>query len=67
VIRVFIWSPEDEGEWPNGGALRWWLHQSLLQLDNSLRQRGSRLIYRTGQVVAELTKLAEETDASAVF
>lgn len=31
---------------PLGGAARWWLHDSLLSLDKSLRQIGSRLIVR---------------------
>ncbi len=26
VVPVFIWSPEEEGDCPLGGASRWWLH-----------------------------------------
>ena len=26
VLPVYIWSPEDEGEWAPGGGGRWWLH-----------------------------------------
>ena len=46
VLPVFIWSPDEEGDWPPGGASQWWLHQSLTALEGSLRARGSRLILR---------------------
>jgi deoxyribodipyrimidine photo-lyase len=43
VIPVYIWSPEEEGDWAPGSASRWWLHRSLASLDDQLRRRGSRL------------------------
>ena len=48
VIPVFVLAPDDEeGEWPLGGASRYWLHHSLKSLDRSLRATfGSRLILR---------------------
>jgi deoxyribodipyrimidine photo-lyase len=67
VVPVYIWSPEDEGEWPPGAASRWWLHHALLDLDQSLRRCGSRLIIRGGPAVETLTALARETRAEAVF
>ncbi|MEO6828180.1 MAG: deoxyribodipyrimidine photo-lyase, partial [Acidobacteriaceae bacterium] len=36
VIPVFIWAPEEETPWAPGAASRWWLHQSLLDLDRVL-------------------------------
>ena len=39
VIPVFIWCPSEEGKWPLGGAQRYWLHQALSRLDNSLKER----------------------------
>ena len=48
VVPVYIWSPEDEGDWPPGAASRWWLHQSLQALERSLRERGSRLVLAKG-------------------
>lgn len=47
VIPVFLWCPQEEGEWPPGGASRWWLHQSLLALGAALAARGARLIVRS--------------------
>ena len=46
VTPVYIHAPDEEGDWPAGGASRWWLHHSLTALDKSLRNIGSRLIVR---------------------
>jgi deoxyribodipyrimidine photo-lyase len=67
VIPVFIWSPEDEGRWQPGAASRWWLHQSLAQLDVSLRQRGSRLIIRRGPTLEAFRELLDQSGATAVY
>ena len=67
VIPVLIWSPEEEGPWKPGGASRWWLHQSIGQLQSSLRALGSRLIIRRGPTLQTLPKLVEEIGATAVY
>ena len=67
VLPVYLWSPEEEGEWAPGGASRWWLHQSLGTLDASLRARGSRLLLRAGPAAETLAALAAETGADAVY
>lgn len=67
VIPVFIWSPDDEGEWRPGAASKWWLHHSLTRLDEQLREKDSRLVIRQGSAKDELSKLVEETHAVAVF
>jgi deoxyribodipyrimidine photo-lyase len=67
VIPVFIWSPEEEAQWQPGAASRWWLHQSLSELDASLRRRGSRLIVRRGPALETIRELADESAATAVF
>ncbi len=67
VVPVFIWSPEEEGDGAPGAASRWWLHQSLLRLDESLRAKGSRLVVRRGPVAEALASLAAETNAHRVF
>ena len=66
VIPVYIWSPEEEGEWAPGAASRWWLHHSLTALAKDLDRRGSRLILAKGRALTVLKKLAAATGATAV-
>ena len=66
VVPVFIWSPDEEGDWPPGGAHRWWLHHSLQALDADLRSRGSRLVLRQGASLGELLDVAETAGADRV-
>jgi len=65
VIPVFV-HDETEGEWTHGAASHWWLHHSLAALDDALRGKGSRLVLRRGEPLAELQQLAKDTGASAV-
>jgi deoxyribodipyrimidine photo-lyase len=67
VVPIFIWSPEEEGDWPPGGASKWWLHQSLAALDSRLRELGLRLVIRRGPTLDTLRALAKETGTDAVF
>lgn len=66
VIPVFIWSPEDEGDWATGSASRWWLYHSLARLNDSLMKLGSRLVIRRGPSVRALLDLQRETGARRV-
>jgi deoxyribodipyrimidine photo-lyase len=65
-VPVFVWAPDEEGEWPPGAASRWWLHHSLAALDAALRRHRSRLVLRTGPSGAALRSVAAETGAEAV-
>ncbi len=67
VMPVFIWAPEEEGDWPPGAASRWWLQLSLKKLDASLRRLGSRLIVRRGPTLPTLRDLLDQTGSNAVF
>lgn len=67
VVPVFIWAPDEEGDWPPGAASRWWLHHSLAALAADLKLLGSRLILRTAPTQAALDDLVEATGADAVF
>ena len=66
VLPVYILDDAGEGDWPVGGASRWWLHHSLAALAASLRERGSRLLLAKGPSGAVLESLARETGATAV-
>jgi deoxyribodipyrimidine photo-lyase len=67
IIPVYIHAPAEEGPWEPGAASRWWLHHSLRALQDSLRQRGSRLLLRTGPSLATLQELLAVTGARAVY
>ena len=66
VIPVYILSDAEEGDWPLGGASRWWLHHSLEQLDADLRRRGSRLVLARGPALQALRELVAQTGATSV-
>jgi deoxyribodipyrimidine photo-lyase len=66
VVPVFILDEAGEGNWPPGGASRWWLHHSLASLDASLRGRGSRLVLAAGESGEVLRMLISKTGATAV-
>ena len=65
-VPVYIHAPEEEAPWAPGAASHAWLHRSLLALDADLRERGSRLIIRRGDSLAEIEKLIAETRAEAL-
>lgn len=67
VVPVFIWAPEEDGDWPPGAASRWWLHYSLSAFGQELKRRGSRLIIRRGPSEAILRAIVAEVGASAVY
>ncbi|MEO1237096.1 MAG: deoxyribodipyrimidine photo-lyase [Planctomycetota bacterium] len=67
VIPVYVWAPDEEGDWAPGGAQRWWLHHSLKSLADSLESLGSRLILREGPTRDALDDLVTKTGADAVY
>ena len=67
IVQVFIHASDEETPWTPGGATRWWRHQSLRDLENALRERGSRLVLRRGPALDTLRALIFETGAGAVF
>jgi cryptochrome 1 len=68
VIPVFIWCPTEDGQFHPGRFSRWWLKQSLLHLDMSLRNLGCPLIMRkTRNTLSVLLEIVETTGATQVF
>lgn len=67
IVPVYIHAPHEEGEWASGAASNAWLHRSLKGLDEALQARGSALVLRQGDSLAELQALIKETGAEAVF
>ena len=67
VVVVYVLDDETPGIRPLGGAMRWWLHQSLTTLNASLRDLGIGLTLRRGPAQAVVSDLATEIGAGAVF
>ena len=67
VVPVFIWAPEEDGDWPPGDASRWWLHQSLKSLAAEMNRRGMSLIIRRGPSLDALRCIIHETGATDLF
>jgi len=66
VVPVYVLDDETPRHWAMGGAARWWLHHSLERLDESLREKGSRLILRRGNSAEVLAAVAKDVGASRV-
>ncbi|MEM9057867.1 MAG: deoxyribodipyrimidine photo-lyase, partial [Pseudomonadota bacterium] len=64
VIPVYVLDDESAGDWRMGGASRWWLHQSLAALDDSL---DGRLGVFRGSAETLIPELAERSSASGVY
>lgn len=66
VIPVYFWDPEALAPWAPGGASRYWQHQSLTALDESLGAHGSRLIIRRGDASTIVPDLVKSTQTQVV-
>lgn len=67
IIPVFIWAPEEAGDWAPGAASKWFLHKALASLTEEWRVRSGKLILRKGDTLAELRDVIEKTGAARVF
>lgn len=59
VSAIYIHSPEDDRQWTEGGASRWWLHHSLQQLAKDLEAHNIRLDFfrgRSADIIQDLVK-----------
>ena len=66
IIPLYIWSPSELSPWAPGGASRYWLHQSLQSLDQTLRASGSRLVFAEGDPIQAVVGIAKSSGASLV-
>lgn len=69
VVPVYVYAPEEEGQFQPGRCSRWWLKKSLESLDEELKALySSRLLcYRASDSGAMLETLVREYDADGVF
>jgi deoxyribodipyrimidine photo-lyase len=63
VLPVYILDDESAGAWAMGGASRWWLHHSLVSLDESM---AGNLVVLRGRAADVLPDLVRETGAQGV-
>ncbi|MBX3355169.1 MAG: deoxyribodipyrimidine photo-lyase [Phycisphaeraceae bacterium] len=66
VVALFILDDAAEGEWPAGGAARWWLHHSLVALRARLSALGAKLLVRRGAAAGILAEVASASGADRV-
>jgi len=64
-IPVYI-HDEPDPDWPLGEASGWWLHQSLLALQQSLQRCGSDLLVFRGNTEAILAQLLRQSGADTL-
>lgn len=64
IIPLYIW---DEVTASLGGAQRWWLHHSLLSLDDGLKEMGLRLCLRKGKALDILEQLVCDYHIEAIY
>lgn len=67
VIPLFIWSPLEEEQLSKNEASLWWLHHSLVSLQQQLQKLGTTLVIRKGDNLHVLQQVLHETKAKAVF
>ena len=64
VLPVFVLDDGNAAEWRLGAASRWWLHQSLARLSDSL---DGKLLLMRGDARALLPSLVRDTGAQGVY
>jgi deoxyribodipyrimidine photo-lyase len=64
ILPVYILDDINSGEYFMGAASRWWLHHSLVSLNNSLQ--GNLLTYR-GDPITILLEIAKTNSISAIY
>jgi len=67
VIPVYVLDDDACGDWPMGGASRWWLKQSLLKLKSRIARSGGQLILRRGNTLDALEDLQRQSGAEAIY
>ena len=66
ILPIYILE-DDDSSWCLGAAQKWWLYNSLKNLDSDLRQNNSKLILRKGNPLSIISQLVKDVKADAVF
>ena len=57
ILPVFVWDPEEGGQWSPGAASRWWFHHALKSLGSDISKLGGELILAKGKAAELIPKL----------
>ena len=64
VLPIYILDDVNSGRWKTGAASRWWLHESLRKLNESL---GGNLCLAKGDARSVLERIAQEFSVEGIF
>ncbi|KAG6515720.1 hypothetical protein ZIOFF_026149 [Zingiber officinale] len=65
VFPVFVWCPSEEGQFYPGRVSRWWLKQSLMHLEQTLRSLGAPPVFmRADSTLAALLHCIDSVGAT---
>ncbi len=64
ILPVYILDDDHSGEWKMGAASRWWLHESLKALNDSLEKT---LYLQAGSAQKVLESLIKDSGAQAIY
>lgn len=68
VIPVYILDDENPGKWRRGAASRWWLHHTLIALNETLQKHKFHpLVCMAGAAGKVIDTLVAQTGATAVY
>lgn len=62
ILPIYIFDPQEDGNWSIGSASRWWLHYSLQSLQKKLRKIDLDLFLFQGASINVLQKIIDESD-----
>ena len=66
IVACYVFDEDTDGMRPLGGASKWWLHHSLVALEESLDDLGVPLVLRRGAAGDVIPALVQEASADAV-
>ena len=67
IVPVFIYDPSLIDDWSLGGASKWWLHASILDLKTQIKGLGGQFILKSGNTLKVIQELVQETGAQSVY
>jgi len=66
ILAIYIYSPQEDSIWSEGGASRWWLHQSLKELSDNLLKLDIKLQFFKANSVKIIPQLVTQAKVSTV-